>query len=143
MSTNAEDKAAREKVPERGDVPTKYHPCQDLLMVVPLPTITKVGSIILPQSSVINLNEGHIIEKGPRCSDQFTVGDCITWDVNSEFRMKVDDVAFILVRESVISMKIPHSELNQSDPNQPKLPIQQCPICKGRLPLGQCDCDSE
>lgn len=127
--SNQADQAARQVVPERKDVPTQYHPCQDLIMVIPLPTITKVGTIILPESSVINLNEGHIVEKGPRCSDQFEVGDCITWDTNSEYRMKVDGTPFILVRESVISMRIPLAELNPPDPNQPELPIRECLEC--------------
>lgn len=116
------DQIAREKIPLRSDLPTAYHPYHDLLMVIPIPDINQVGSIILPSKHSIKLNEGHIVEKGPRCSEQLGVGDCICWDVNSEYRMNVDDVPFINVRESCVTMYIPRKELvHEDDPAQGKL----------------------
>lgn len=108
-----EDQLKREKIPSRADLPTKYHPCANLLMVIPLADIKQVGNIILPERAAIQLNEGHIVEKGPMCSDGYdlNVGDCVCWDVQSEIRMNVDGVPFILVRESSITMKIPRTEL--------------------------------
>lgn len=105
------DQEAREIVPSRSDLPTAYHPCHNFLMVVPLPTITTIGTIILPEQSEIRLNEGHIVEKGPLCTDNMNVGDCVTWDAQSEYRMRIDDVPFILVKESSITMFIPVKEL--------------------------------
>lgn len=113
------DQIKRETIPSRADIPTAFHPCHDLFMVVPVPDITKVGTIFLPDRASITLNEGHIVEKGPLCSERFDVGDCVTWDTNSEYRMEVDGVKFILVRESVINMRIPRKELNPpEDPAQ-------------------------
>lgn len=130
------DQIVREKIPSRTDLPTAYHPLHDLLMVIPIPDINKVGSIILPDRATIVLNEGHVIEKGPRCGDQIGVGDCITWDSNSEYRMNVDGTPFILVRESCVTMYISRKELVHDDPAQGKLPltegepkIEPCPGC--------------
>lgn len=126
------DQIAREKIPLRSDLPTAYHPLHDLLMVIPIPDIGQIGSIILPSKHTIQLNEGHVVEKGPRCGEQIGIGDCITWDSNSEYRMNVDGTPFILVRESCVTMNIPQRELVHNDSAQGKLSLTEgelCPAC--------------
>lgn len=107
------DAEQREIVPTRADVPTKYHPSNDLMMIVPLPNVTKVGNIILPDKVQIVLNEGHVVEKGPKSGDQFEIGDCVTWDQQSEYRLDIDGVKFVLVRPNAIIMRIPVADLGQ------------------------------
>lgn len=127
------DQLAREKVPSRADLPTKYHPLTNLLMVIPIPSLDKIGSLYLPEKSRIVMNEGHVIEKGPLCTESISVGDCITWDQNSEYRLDIDGVKFVLVKESSVTMHIHHDELiNVEDPDQ--LQLQQ--VQKGTTPKG-------
>jgi len=119
----SEDQKKREIIPTRDSLKTQYHPLSQLLMVVPIPGITKVGNIILPEKSTIQMNEGHIVEKGPKCTENVQVGDCVTWDQNSEYRLDVDGVKFVLVNESSCTMRIPLAELQTTDPNQTELPL--------------------
>lgn len=112
------DAEKRVEIPSRADLKTQYHPMNDLMMIVPLPEIKTVGGIILPDRAQITLNEGHIVELGPKSGDQFGVGDCVTWDQQSEYRLDVDGVKFILVRPSAIIMRIPHAELVKQQPKK-------------------------
>ncbi len=107
------DAEKRLRIPKRSDLKTKYHPANDLMMVIPLPEIRSVGGIILPDRAQITLNEGHVVEMGPKAGDQFGIGDCITWDQQSEYRLDVDGVKFILVRPNAIIMGIPKKELEE------------------------------
>lgn len=110
------DQERREKIPKRSDLPTQYQPLMDLVMIVPIPDITKVGSIELPSKSIIQANEGHVVGKGPLCSKAIDIGDCVLFDEHSEMRLSTDDdkAKFVLVRESNISMKIPFDTLDKS-----------------------------
>lgn len=105
------DQEKREVIPTRESLPSMFHPCHNLLMCIPVPGITKIGTIILPDTATITLNEGHVVEKGPLCSEHIGIGDCVTWDVQSEYRLEVDGVKFILVKENCITMVIPRAEL--------------------------------
>lgn len=126
----SEEQKAREAVPHRSDLPTLYQPCKQLLMVIPLPCIKNVGSIILPDRATITLNEGHIVQKGPLCSDQFTEGECVTWDAQSEYRMEIEGVKFILVAEPNIIMKIPAIKIPQE--KQEQIEFVECHICQAK-----------
>ena len=80
----------------------------NLLMIIPLPNITNVGGLILPDAHQIVLNEGHVVAAGPRClPDQFQIGDCVIWDKHTETRFKSEGREFVIVNESLIVMKIP------------------------------------
>lgn len=105
------DQQKRQRIPTIADVPSLYRPCLNLLMVVPLADIEKVGGIIIPDTARKQLNEGHIVAMGPLCGAKLEVGDCITWDEHSENRMNVDGFNFILVNESQVAMRIPKAEL--------------------------------
>ncbi len=107
----SEDEIKRAKIPSRSDLPTHYHPCGSILMVIPLPDIYQVGNITLPDRARITLTEGHIVETGPINKGEFEVGDCITWADQSEWRMEVDGIKFVLVEPANVIMKIPKAEL--------------------------------
>lgn len=109
------DQLAREAIPTRDSLPTLYHPSANWLMIVSLPEAGKIGSIVIPDAHKIMMNEGHIVECGPEVSpDRFDAGDCVTWDVNSEYRFTIDGVPFILVRDVNVVMRIPRAELDSS-----------------------------
>lgn len=110
----SEDQIARENIPSRADLPTDYEPERNFLMVVPLPTIKQIGSLILPESSQLTLNEGHIVAKGCETKERYEVGDCITWESNSEYRMEVDGVKFTLVADNCVIMRIPKCKLDST-----------------------------
>lgn len=114
MKQDIEDQLNREKVPTLEDVPTLYRPTKNYLMIVPLPTIGKVGSIIIPDRVQVALNEGHIVAKGPRCTDEVGIGDCVTWDSSQEFRMEIDGVKFLVLSEGEVCMSIPFQSLIKS-----------------------------
>lgn len=109
------DDLEREQIPSRDSLPTLYQPCGNLLMCIPLRTPEKIGSIVIPGMAQKPLSEGHIVEKGPLCSDNFAVGDCIVWDENSEYKMNVDGVRFVLVGEPNITLKIPVEKLKEHE----------------------------
>lgn len=114
----SEDQLLREKIPSRADLPTQYHPETNLLMVLPLKEIDKIGAIYLPNSARIQLNEGHIVEAGPLADPRYRVSDCVTWNEQSEYRMEVDGVKFVLVSSDAIIMRIPREELGWKDEDQ-------------------------
>lgn len=70
-----------------------------------------VGQIFLPpttrETRQLAMNEGHIVARGPTASDEFQVGDCVSWSSHSEFRVKTDDCKpFVLVQGANIILKI-------------------------------------
>lgn len=102
----------RAAVPVRSDLPTKYHPVKNYLMVIPLPDQGQSeGGLVLPDRSRITYNEGHIVEKGRLCSNQFNVGDCITWNQSGEYRLEIEGVKFVLLEEANVLLFIPKAEL--------------------------------
>lgn len=125
--TSRED-LQRLQIPKRSDVPTMYGPVGDYLMVVPLPdqNVTD-GGLVLPDRHVVRYNEGHIVEMGPRCTLEFQIGDCVTWNQNTEYALSIENVKFILVREVNIFMRIPVRALTTC----PEGGIYHCPICGG------------
>lgn len=118
-----EDQIKRVKIPNRSDLKTDYHPRGNFVMILPLPDITQIGQILLPNRSTIRLNEGHVLEVGPMAQDAgLKPGDCVTWDLNTENRMDVDGVPFLLVADSCILMVIPRAELEALQAAEDKLP---------------------
>lgn len=115
----------RKKIPSIDDVPTKYRPLHGLLMVIPLPAIDKIGQIVLPDRSQIILNEGHVVARGPSCTKQIEIGDCITWEKQTETRMSIDNVDFILVNEATVIMKIPSESLKGEDQAEATYPTHE------------------
>lgn len=115
-TTKHPDQIKREKIPTRSALTTLYQPCMDLLMIIPIPDITQVGKIILPNKSHVQANEGHVIAKGPLCSDNIKVGACVLWDEHSEMRYSTDDdsMKFVTVRESSIALCIQPEDLHAS-----------------------------
>lgn len=86
---------------------TEYRPYGRYLMIVPLEDITSVGNIVLPDSAVIRLNEGHVVAVGDDCDDNTPVGSCVTWPQGVDYRMRTDDGAsFVLVGQTNIIMVI-------------------------------------
>lgn len=102
----------RAAIPKREDVPTLYEPVQDYFMIVPLPEQTATGGgLLLPDRHTIVYNEGHIVQKGPLCSKLYDIGDCVTWNQHSEFKVAADDVPFVLLKEGAVLMRIPRAKL--------------------------------
>lgn len=60
-------------------------------MIVPLPDVTSFGDIVLPTRSVIQLNEGHVVAKGPLVSDRIPIGSCVLWAEHCETKFTTDD----------------------------------------------------
>lgn len=114
FSQDHEDQIKREKIPTIADVPTLYRPRKNMLMVVPLPEMEMFGGIIVPSGMRLAMNEGHVIAVGPDVQKDIQVGDCVTWDENTENRMEVDGIKFLLVSELVCIMSIPHEELKKA-----------------------------
>lgn len=106
----------REKIPTRADVPTLYEPEKNMLMVVPLPEQGAVGDIVLPDRSRITYNEGHIVACGPAANPRFKIGDCVTWNTHSEYRMGIETAKFVLIADGEILMRIPKDKLVQACP---------------------------
>lgn len=79
-----------------------------MLMIIPI-IITERGAIIIPGSAHMQLNEGHIVEKGPMTTDKLGVGAVVCWNDNMEVRMACDDgkSKFVLLPESAVVMFIP------------------------------------
>lgn len=105
------DAEQRERIPSRSDVPTLYRPVAGYLMVKRLDDISKVGSIVLPDTRTISLDEGHVIEKGPACTKEFALGDCVFWSSAADWSMNIDGIRFVLVPESAVLMRIPREVL--------------------------------
>lgn len=116
MKENQDDheQLQREKIPTIEEVPTQYRPLKNLLMVVPLPDIEKVGQIFIPQRSTLTMNEGHVVAIGPECGKGIEVGDCVTWDENTENKMVIDGVKFLLVADVCCVMRIPKADLESA-----------------------------
>lgn len=108
------DEQKRKEIPRRESIPTLYSPVGAYLMLVPLPDVDQVGHIIIPNAAQRPMNEGHLIEKGPMAPEEFEIGDCLTWDANSEMRMNIDGHKFVLVGPQNILMRVPWKKL---DPN--------------------------
>lgn len=109
-----EDQLKREKIPRLRDLPTKYRPLHQFVMVVPLPDVVQYGGIILPDRSHIQMSEGHVVAKGRMVTDEVGIGDCLVWNPTEEVRCKCDDdTEFVLIPESAITLRIPMKELEQ------------------------------
>lgn len=134
------DDEKRNIIPKRSDLPTRYHPVGNNLMVIPLPDIERVGELVLPERARYVLNEGHIIEVGPSCREKWDVGDCVTWEVNSEYRFDIEGSKFVLISEGSVQMRIPVSELSPpSDERQAVMEfvdrqIEKKPEFQGPMP---------
>lgn len=105
------EQVKREQIPTIDDVPTLYRPLKSLLMVIPLPDIKQVGHIIIPERANLTMNEGHVVAKGPECQLDIDIGDCVTWDGQTENQMSIDGVRFLLVAEACCIMKITKEDL--------------------------------
>lgn len=114
FSQDHEDQLKREKIATIADVPTLYRPRKNMLMVIPLPEMEMFGGIYVPSGTRLAMNEGHVIAVGPDVTPDIRVGDCVTWDENTENRMEVDGIKFLLVSELVCVMSIPHEELEKA-----------------------------
>lgn len=114
FSQDHEDQVKREKIPTIDSVPTMYRPRKNMLMVVPLPEMESFGGIIIPNGMRLAMNEGHVIAVGPDVPKDVRVGDCVTWDENTENRMEIDGIKFVLVSELVCVMSIPREELTKA-----------------------------
>lgn len=104
----------REQIPTIDDVPTLYRPLKNLLMIKPMPDIVKIGNIIIPNGTRIEMNEGHVLALGPECTAGIEIGDCVTWDGNTENSMEIDGVKFLLVAQVCCVMSIPKAELEKA-----------------------------
>lgn len=116
-----QDQLAREKIVTIADVPTLYRPLNTGLMVAPLPEISKIGSIIIPDRARLSMNEGIIVAKGDKVPDEFGIGDCITWDETQDNQMEIEGVKFILVGCNHVLMRIPKEALDKSRAARPKI----------------------
>lgn len=107
------DEELRERIPTREQCPTLYRPLGGLVMITPLPSLEKIGSIIIPNRAQQQAMEGHIIELGTDIPAQLglEVGDAVTWSQHHEFRMDIDGVKFVLVPHSAIIMIIKKATL--------------------------------
>lgn len=116
MAKKHPDQIKREQIPQRSDLATQYSPLLDNLMVIPLPDVTNFGSIILPNKHQIQLNEGHVVAKGPLCSDTISIGSCVLWAAHAETRFSTDDDngKFVIVAEPNVPMFIPPHDLKGS-----------------------------
>lgn len=109
----------RENIPSIEDVPTLYRPSHSFLMIVPLPEQDRTeGGIFLTEKSRQRYYEGHVVAKGPRCSDQYNLGDCVTYPQSAEYLLEVEKVKFTLVMESEVLMFISRAALEQGHPSE-------------------------
>lgn len=114
FSQDHEDQIKRERIPTIADVPTLYRPRKNMLMIVPLPEMESFGGIFIPSGARLAMNEGHVVAVGPDVTPDIRVGDCVTWDENTENRMEIDGIKFLLISELVCVMSIPHEELEKA-----------------------------
>lgn len=89
-----------------------YLPLGTLVMIVPLPNITSISGLHLPEAHQIVLNEGHVVAKGSLCTDTIGIGDCVVWGKHMETRWKTEK-EFVTVNEQNIVMKIPRATLEE------------------------------
>lgn len=109
----SKDQIKREKIPTIADVPTLYRPLKNMMIVIPLPEIDKVGNIIIPEKARVTMNEGHVVALGPQVKE-IEIGDCITWDETADNKMIIDGVEFALISEASCAMVIKKSSLEKS-----------------------------
>lgn len=112
--TKDHEQKQREQIPTISEIPTAYRPLKNLLMVIPLPDIEKIGSIILPNRSTLTMNEGHVVALGPESKSGIEVGDCVVWDENTENKMEIDGVKFLLVADVCCILRIPKADLEKA-----------------------------
>lgn len=116
IRTRTREDDLREKIPTIEAVPTLYRPSHNFLMIVPLPEQDRSeGGLWLTEKSKIKYYEGHVVAKGPRCSDQYGIGDCVTYPQSAEYLLQVEDVKFVLVIEPEILMSISKMFLMEHD----------------------------
>lgn len=106
----------RMQIPTRSQLTTKYNPVRNYLMVIPLPDQNMTtGGLHLPDRHTIEVLEGHVVEKGPLCSAEIEVGDCITWIKSTAVKCEWDETipheVILLVPESGVLMRIPNRVL--------------------------------
>jgi co-chaperonin GroES (HSP10) len=98
---------------KKSDLKTKYCPRGTLVQIIPFAPPTSIGSIILPpRSQVASVNEGTVIDIGDEVpTSNLGIGDTVTWDENTEYRMDVDGERFVLTNHQNIIMRIPVADL--------------------------------
>lgn len=77
----------------------------------------------------MSMNEGIIVAKGDRVSDEFGIGDCITWDETQDNQMEIEGVKFVLVGCNHVLMRIPKAALDESRAARPTV-VANKPIDK-------------
>lgn len=104
------DQEKRENIPTRDQIPTAYKPLRNFVMVVPLPFPEKMGQIVLPDNNSFKADacEGHVVDKGPKVSDEVGIGDCVTFEKPMAVGMELEDGSkFLLLPETSLILRIP------------------------------------
>lgn len=108
------DQEQRESIPSHSDLGTDYLPVGNYIMVIPLPTPTKHGKIILPDRSQVQQVEGHIVAKGSGVPETYELGDCVSWGEAYEVRLRTEsDKPFALVPHSAVLLIIKRATLEK------------------------------
>lgn len=115
---DTEDQKKRENIPDPTKLGTQYRPMRNLVMVQMLPDVQQIGKIHLPTQNSIKADacEGHVLFKGPKCSEELEIGDCVTFEKQYAVGFELDGggADFTLIPESAIVLRIPHETLRQS-----------------------------
>jgi len=113
-----------------------YSPKQNYLLCEAMEdSAVSRGGIIIPHTARVKLNMGKIKEKGPLCDDSTQIEEIVMFAQHSEYRVMIDNLEIILIKDSDI--------LCGDCCSTPVPSVNQCEVCGydkcqcKRRPLGR------
>lgn len=98
-----------------------HEPVEDYLMLeVPEQPDRSPGGIWIPEQAKDNPCEGTIIKIGPLVREnEYEIGDAVVYREHSAYKIKIDDVPYVLVQQSNIILRTPKDHVEKVQASTP------------------------